>query len=110
MIMSALAAPRLVAAGAALMLAAGVLWWIDDRAYRSGEAACEARHAAETRRQIEAARIAEERAAARVGELEATRRALAEQQRRIEHATRDLAGDCLPADVVRSLGAGAGQP
>ena len=79
------------------------LSWIDHRAYKSGQAACQTEQSARLSRQIQAARAVEAEARLAVAEIETRRIAIEDQQRRIADAVDDLDGGCLPAGVVRQL-------
>ena len=88
------------AAGAlALCLA---LAWVDHRAYRSGQAACEALQAAEVARQTEAAQWAARAGADAARAALAREAVIARQARDAAQAVQDD-GPCLGAEAVEAL-------
>lgn len=101
---------RLAPWAACAALAMAALWWIDDRAYQAGRAACEADMQAEAARQREAVQRAQYGAAQRVAEIEARRAASEAAARRIADEAMDLGGDCLPAGIVQQLDGIGGRP
>jgi hypothetical protein len=90
-------------AGVAAIL--GGLAWVDHRAYRSGQAACEAQHRAEASRQIEVAQWAARSGAAAARAAIERERTTADEIRSITDEARDLDNPCLPAGIVQRLDA-----
>lgn len=101
----ALAARPAIRWAAAALAILAFLAWVDHRAFRSGEAAAEARHAAEAARQIAATAPAVEGAATDVATIDALRREIETRQRRIDDAGSPDASPCIPGDVLRQLDA-----
>jgi hypothetical protein len=93
--------PQLAAAVAVM----GAFAWVDHRAYRSGQAACEATHHAEAARQIETAQWAARSGAAAARAAIERERATADEIRSITDEAHGLDDPCLPAGIVQRLDA-----